>query len=102
MWFAVPIYFRSSEPVGGEVLIEEAIHLVDAGSDEEAVEKATSLSKKLAHRYRSVSGKEVVWSLHEIGEPWEILDELKDGAEVHSRLMTKGNLEALQHEVAAD
>jgi len=89
MWFTVPIYLRSSEPADGDVLLEEAIHLIEAESEEKAMEKARALVNKLEHRYPNVHGKEVRWSLDGIGEPWELLDDLRDGAEIYSRFLNE-------------
>jgi hypothetical protein len=96
MWFAVPIYLRSSEPVEGEVLLQETIHLVEAESEEGAMLKARALGDKLEHRYINVIGEEVCWSLDEIGEPWELLDNLGDGAEVYSRFIGERIKKALR------
>ena len=96
MWFAVPIYLRSSEPVDGEVLLQETIHLVEAESEEEAMQKARALVNKLEHQYNNVIGKEVRWSLDEIGDLWELLDDLSDGAEVYSRFINDETRNALR------
>ena len=85
MWFAIPIYLRSSEPVEGEVLLQETIHLIKAESEEGAMLKARTLANELEHKYVNVLGKEVQWSVDEIGQAWELLDDLRDGAEVYSR-----------------
>lgn len=87
MWFTVPIYLRSSEPADGDVLLEEAIHLIEAESAESAMEKARSVANELEHCYPNAHGKEVRWSLDEIGEPWELLDDLRNGAEIYSRFI---------------
>jgi hypothetical protein len=89
MWFTVTIYLRSSEPVDGSVLVEEAVHLIEAASDDEARSKALLVAKRLEHRYANVAGKDVVWSVESVGEPYELMDGLKDGAEVYSRFISR-------------
>ncbi len=89
MWFTVPIYLRSSEPVDGEVLIQEVIHLIDADSDDEARSKALLAAKRLELTYKNVTGKDVIWSVESVGEPYELMDELKDGAEIYSRFISR-------------
>lgn len=95
-WFAIPIYMRSSEPVGGDRLLEEAIHLFRAASEAQAVKKAERLAKSLEQKYPNVYGKQVAWSLDEIGEPWELTGKLQDGAEVFPRFMTETARNALR------
>jgi hypothetical protein len=88
MWFTVPIYMRSSEPLDGDDFLEETIHLIEARSDEKTMTKARLLAQRLEHRYANVHGKEVAWVLESIGDPWELTDDLKDGAEIYSRFLS--------------
>jgi len=102
MWFTVPIYLRSSEPLDDDVLLEEAIHLFEAMSDEEAMAKAKLLAQKLEHRYANVYGKEVAWTLESIGEPWKLLDDLKDGAEIYSRFLSDEEKRAIARKLGRE
>ena len=99
MWFAVPIYLRCSESVEGEILFQETTHLIEADSEESAMLKSRTLVSKLEHKYVNVLGKEVWWVLDEIGEPWELLDDLNDGAELYSRFISEKARNCLSRQV---
>jgi hypothetical protein len=89
MWFTIPMYLRSSEPVDGKVLVEESIYLFEADSEEEATSKGLTAMIGLEHSYSNVAGKEVQWSIESMGQPYELVGELKDGSEVYSRFISR-------------
>ncbi len=61
--------------------MEEVIHLFEATSEEEATAKAKLPADKLEPRYANVYEREVAWTMESIGEPWELMDDLQDGAQ---------------------
>jgi hypothetical protein len=89
MWFTVPVYLRSSEPVDGESLIEELFYLFEAPSEKEAESKALLAAKGLEQTYANIAGKEVVWTLESVGQPYELDGDLKDGSEIYSRFISR-------------
>lgn len=87
-WFAVPIYLRCSEREGRDVLLQESIRLIRARSEGHAGKAAAALAHKLEHSYKNVHGREVSWTVYDIGQPWEIESQLRDGTEVYPRFLT--------------
>lgn len=96
-WYSVPIYLRSSVKLpDGQILLEEAIHLIRASSTADAIAKGKRLATRLEHRYLNAAGRKVRWTVEDVGEPWELLDKLAANAELFSRFITLTELQGLR------
>jgi len=95
MFYGVNLFLKSE--ISGEpdsnALLEEQILLISALSEEEAIKKASKQCNK-SHSYKVSSGKTVTWSLYKIDRAY-LIDELKDGAELFSRFITKKEVTSL-------
>jgi hypothetical protein len=83
---------RSVKDSGVADLYEEVIHLVDASSEEEAVEQAKHIANRLICEYVAAAGNHVRWEPWMISQPFKMMDELAPGSEVYSRFYDKKDL----------
>jgi hypothetical protein len=92
MWYCVTLIFERLHPnvaaFNDEPLWEESLILVEAVETEEAKTKAMGIAKTKEISFEAISGEAVRWRFVEVGDTFEILDQLpKDGAEVFSRFL---------------
>jgi hypothetical protein len=92
MWYSASLFFESihNPPAPkSEHMWEEVVHLIQAGSETEARQKADVIGKKSELNYRVDSGDKVKWRFVKTESVALIeMQELADGAEVYSRFLT--------------
>lgn len=91
-WFSVKLLFEaeSSSPTDSDVLCEESIRLIEAASEEIALEKAKMLGKDQEHSYENDSGETIFWRFLKVDQAQELGDEeVQDGSEVFSTMRWK-------------
>jgi len=92
MWYSASLFFESihTPPQSeAEHMWEEVVHLIQAESEEQALEKADAIGKHSELNYRVDSGDKVKWRFVKTESVALIeMQELADGAEVYSRFLT--------------
>lgn len=86
-WFAAVLIIECSVEGAEELIFDKQIKLVQAGSAEEAHERAIDLGTEEEQSYQNSSGQVVSWRFVGLNDLVELLfDEPHDGAEIYSSL----------------
>ncbi len=93
--FGVNFFMRSTGEAAGDLLWEERIILVEARSEVEAKEIATTCAQSEEHSY-SAEGKRIEVELYQVDRACAIEGSLKSGTELFSRFLRQSEVESLQ------
>ncbi len=88
MFYSVSVFLRNQRSDGQRATFEEQILLIEADSEEQAKEKASSLCKQDCTSYRAADGVEVTTTIEGIERAFVITDPLQDGSEIFSRFLS--------------
>ena len=85
-FIAVILYESSCSSKDYRPVYEESFVLISAGSEDEALEKATAHAEKQQVSYQNDRGETIIWSLKQVVDVSSCLsDELSDGSEIYVR-----------------
>jgi hypothetical protein len=93
--FSVNYFMESASEDDHDLLWEERIILVEAGSEDEAKEIASTRAKSEEHSY-SAEGKRIDVKLYQVDRACPIEGPLESGTELFSRFLRQSEVESLQ------
>lgn len=95
MNYSVNLLYKGFKSDDSEPLWEERIILVDALSEEEAVEKAYTFVSQNECNYQNDDAVTVSWKFEKIERVYEIDSDLRDGTELFSRFLRNKEVESI-------
>jgi len=95
-WYAVNLLFKSTREDGSLGLWEESLRLVEAGTEQEALEKGRALgAAEGSESFETISGVRVEWTFERAERAYAIDADLGEGTELFSRFLRESEVASL-------